>query len=293
MNTIFNLIMNITHLLRILPVSTKCWLFVFMMVPLCTIGQVNNSGFENWYQSSYNTEEPEGWTTNNVYPFSISVTKSTDCSSGTYAAKIISNGPSFEGRLPGYVETTIYPTEYANELLLHYKCDSIVEPGYGEIIIKLNAGDFYTVGYYSIYSTTNGYQHLRIPLTLDSVPEALYIMIRSRTVDTSGVQYVGFCSITVDDIQLVNATAVKDIVQPSAEVFAIPNEKQIVVNFSPEVGDAAHSLLMVCDLNGSAVFKKEMCNTTNIIALPYLADGLYIVRILNNNFQFAKKIWLH
>lgn len=257
----------------------KTILTLCLCIPVFVFAQIPNNSFEVW--AGYITEEPTGWITNNI-PYHVSVSKTTESYTGLFAAKVISNGPSFEGPAPGWLKTTLIPTEIPKKLILYYKCDSILPPAYGEIAVnQYNNGINTEIGKAEILSKTQSFELLSISLNCSQIPDSIEIKISSVTVN-NGLIYEGYVSFIVDDIILSNITGFIDqSFKKSIKLFPNPANGYLTVEVS-ENFDIQNGIIQILDLNGKLLNSMILNNYTQVLFIDDLSPNTYLLKVMNN-----------
>jgi len=173
-------------------------LYIFFFCGL--FAQIPNGSFENW-ETDLTDENPSHWTTNNVGPNFISVTKVMSLTDGLFAMKIKSRGPSFEGLGPGKVYCYLLPTNVYNTLSMTYRIDSLdTECNIEMIISQLNGQEEEQIGYWKRESVSNQDETLEIQLS-KNVSDTLKIEIRANSRATP-IGYSGHAEVVVDEMSL-------------------------------------------------------------------------------------------
>lgn len=172
-------------------------IFLFSTVSHCQI--IPNQGFENWITFGQ-LEEPEFWITNNALN-SISVSKSTDSYSGSFAMRVINNGPNFEGPLPGYAITSFSSPIIIPSLSAFVKCDSITGTGEGRIkVFGFTGSSIQQIGNWQTSLTISQYTPINIVLSPLLVFDSIQIQIQAFSqMDPLGWP-TGYVSLLVDDL---------------------------------------------------------------------------------------------
>lgn len=258
----------------------KIILTLCLCIPVFVFAQIPNNSFEEW--AGYITEEPTGWITNNI-PNHISVSKTTESYTGMFAAKVISNGPSFEGPAPGWLKTTLIPTEVPQKLTLYYKCDSILPPAYGEIAVnQYNNGIFIVLGKVEILNINQSFELLTIPLSSSQIPDSIEIRISSITIN-NGLTYEGYISFIVDDIVLSNTTG---LIEPSIDerILLYPNPVNGYLTVEvPKDFDIQNGIIQIMDTNGKVLKNTTLINNCNhLLFIGDLAPSTYLLKVMNH-----------
>ncbi len=153
-------------------------ILIFLVAADSNCQNIPNQGFENWITPG-STEEPEFWITNNSVN-SISISKSTDSHSGNFALKVINNGPSFEGPLPGYARTTFSSPGIIYSLSGFVKCDSISGTGEGRIVVfDYNGSSILKIGSWVTLSSFSAYTPINILLSPLVVFDSIQVQIQA------------------------------------------------------------------------------------------------------------------
>jgi hypothetical protein len=263
-------------------------LFILLLFnSFVSYSQIPNHDFGYW--SIINgVEEPDNWVTNNI-PSHISVEKSTISYSGNFAAKIISNGPSFEGPAPGWLKTTVSLIEPVNQLSFYYRCDTIIAPAIGEVVVKAWINGDPEISNYEISEQTTAYQQINLPLSINELPDSLTIQIISKTIN-DGTFYVGYIELLVDSFSLSFSTGVEENLRLLNEIIIFPNPSNSILNI--EVPDNVFSELLrfkIFTLDGRSVLEGELQSGYNKIDIRQFKKGAYIVQTTNEELFVNKR----
>ncbi len=160
---------------------------------------IPNQGFENWITFGQ-IEDPEFWITNNAVN-SISVSKSSNSHSGSFAIRVINNGPSFEGPLPGYAITSFSSPNIIYSISGFVKCDSIIGTGEGRIkVFGYTGTSIQQIGSWQTDSTITQYTPINILLNPLLVFDSIQVQIEAFSqMDPLGFP-TGHVSLLVDDL---------------------------------------------------------------------------------------------
>ena len=190
---------------------------------------------------------------NNTEGF-ISVEKSINSYSGDFAARITSNGPSFEGPAPGLLEITVYPEELVNQLSFYYKCDTILSPAIGEFEITAWKNDIdEVVGNLAITEKKPDYVLTEIPLSLIEIPDSLTIVFKAKTIN-DGVQYIGHVDFLIDNVLLDFTTSIADILRFMNDIRIYPNPVESALFLQiPEGITTGNLVFEIIGLNGKKI----------------------------------------
>ncbi len=252
---------------------------LFLFIPVFMFAQIPNNSFENWVVG--NTEYPVQWITNNN-PSYISIFKVYESYSGSFAAKVVSNGPSFEGAAPGWLKTSFIPATIPTQLTLYYKCDSILSPAYGAITINQYINGINTeIGKAEILSKTQSFTLLAISLNCSQIPDSIDIKISSVTVN-NGIVYEGYISIIVDDIVFSNTTG---FIDPSLkEILKLfPNPVNGYLNLEvSEDFDIQNGIIQIIDLNGKLLKNMTLNKCTQEVYIGDLSSNTYLLKVMNH-----------
>lgn len=257
----------------------KTILTLCLCIPVFVFEQIPNNSFEDW--AGYTTEEPVGWITNN-HPTHISVSKTTESYTGLFAAKVISNGPSFEGPAPGWLKTTLIPTEVPKKLTLYYKCDSILPPAYGEIAVnQYNNGIFTELGKVEILILNQSFELITISLSSSQIPDSIEIKISSITVN-NGVTYEGYISFIVDDIVLGYTLGLTELsIDERLSLYPNPVKGYLTVEV-PIDFDIQNGIIQIMDTNGKALKNTTLGNRKQVLFIGDLTPNTYLLRVMNH-----------
>jgi hypothetical protein len=196
-------------------------LLLYFYSPRIIFGQIPNASFELW-ETIDDLECLVGWTSNN-HPFGVTTKKVKGINDGEFALNLISNGISFEGRLPGYIRTSFMPDAPFNALLLSMEIDSLDSLGYVQIIVT--EGEFFdynqNIGFYYSKEYNPGKQTISIPL-IPCASDTIHIEIRANSTNF-GAYYDGYASIIVDDLSL---EYIQESENPLDDIRFYPNPAQ-------------------------------------------------------------------
>ena len=185
-----------------------------------------NLSFEDWAIDSQGIEQPLGWQTNNVYTNFHSVTKSVLASSGQYAARLRTNGFSFEGRAPGELSTTFYPSQPIQGLSFDLQVDSLRDGAYIELNMQA-----YQQGQL-VYADTLQFNRLQTNWSRRyiAIPQNNFDSLKLSFVASSymtGWGYEGYASCYIDDIRLSQASSIRSFVENTFSFYPRPAQDRI------------------------------------------------------------------
>ncbi len=272
---------------------------------------IPNGGFEDW-TSSGTYEEPDGWTTGNLFTvFSdsipVTVEKTTDSHSGTFAAKLTSKavnadldeivGLSYD-TMPGllalgsfasgqlgapynsspeaaevYVKYTQVGSDTAGILFSLTRWDQATE---SQIIVAQAAA--------LLASSTNNYQQVTLPFNYfqSGSPDSVNVLILSSVTDLLGnvdVTPSPGSTLFVDDASLITELP-NSVVENPVDFRIFPNPTSGTLNmiaFGYMFNGAL--TLDIVDMTGRVVQSSAIntvMSTTDVSSLP---NGLYVYRI--------------
>ncbi len=255
------------------------------------MAQIPNAGLENWVLIN-GCEEPTGWVTNNLAPWSISVEKTNDRWIDEWGMRVRSNNNiGFEGPMPGIVSTKfLFAGEY-NRLSFYYKVVSALPPAYAEIAIyeKLLNGSFNLLAKADFTETDCIWHYMSLPFYVSMSTDSLKIVISANTV-SSGTYFQGYSEWIIDDLKLKYTDV--GVKEPSAD--------KVLINPNPAKDDFTLSIpsswinlstdLIIIDNTGRKVMSRKIETSTSVINVASLSTGLYIVMLSNNQFQLSMKL---
>lgn len=272
---------------------------------------IPNGGFEDW-TSSGTYEEPDGWTTGNLFTFfsdsiPVTVEKTTDSHSGTFAAKLTSKavnadldeivGLSYD-TMPGllalgsfasgqlgapynsspeaaevYVKYTQVGSDTAGILFSLTRWDQATE---SQIIVAQAAA--------LLASSTNNYQQVTLPFNYfqSGSPDSVNVLILSSVTDLLGnvdVTPSAGSTLFVDDASLITELP-NSVVENPVDFRIFPNPTSGTLNmiaFGYMFNGAL--TLDIVDMTGRVVQSSAIntvMSTTDVSSLP---NGLYVYRI--------------
>lgn len=261
------------------------------LLPLTTIGQIPNPGFENWTIINY-VAEPDGWQTNNEYPLAISVSKTTDSYVGDFALQVIGDGPSFEGPGPGYASAVFTNGGVANKISAYVKCDSISGTGKGIIRVfgYLNSV-MQEIGYWETNVLIPQYALVEIPLNpAENFDSIQVILVSNSVMDPTGWP-TGFAKLKVDDLAAEIISGTKDLASGQLlEIFPNPCREELHLKYA----DGTLSELQVFDIKGRLVFQKHLFTSSVKIDVEQYQSGLYFIRTIDQNGRIeTNRVFIH
>ncbi|HNX44480.1 MAG TPA: T9SS type A sorting domain-containing protein [Bacteroidales bacterium] len=264
---------------------------ILLLIPIRLMAQIPNAGLENWVLIN-GCEEPTGWVTNNLAPWSISVEKTNDRWIDEWGMRVRSNNNiGFEGPMPGIVSTKfLFAGEY-NRLSFYYKVVSALPPAYAEIAIyeKLLNGSFNLLAKADFTETDCIWHYMSLPFYVSMSTDSLKIVISANTV-SSGTYFQGYSEWIIDDLKLKYTDV--GVKEPSAD--------KVLINPNPAKDDFTLSIpsswinlstdLIIIDNTGRKVMSRKIETSTSVINVASLSTGLYIVMLSNNQFQLSMKL---
>ena len=265
----------------------------------CTIilnAQIPNGGFENWT----NENEPEFWQTNNLPSAWITVSRSSNAYSGSYAAKVeIADYSGFP--VPPVLNSTFAVTQYSDVLSGYYQ----FYPVGNEVVLSVNAY-YYKDGLPSgrgsidIENPASSYTQFSFDPSggYTGPADTLWIHIEMMS-NSSTNPGIGSYAL-IDQLSLGGASDVEQINQtptdyslkqnypnpfnPSTVIeFSIPQESFVELKVFNVLGKEVSTLV---NDNYSAGNYKIDFRAKN------LPSGMYIARISAGNFVQTKKMIL-
>jgi len=262
----------------------------FLLLPSLLFSQIPNNSFEDWIINV--VEEPVGWLTSN-YPGYISVAKTVISFSGNFAVKISSNAPGFEGPMPGWLKTTIKPDKVYDQLTLYYTCDSVLSPGYGEIIVtSYSNGMPSEIGRLEVNEKFSGFVCAKINLNTSQKADSLEIKISANTVEYT-THYAGYFSWIVDDLQLVNTSAFNDNLSlESLVIYPNPSSHGLYIKIPEEI-QVYQGTVTILDINNRILRTSDIDRHDLNLNIEDLKAGTYILRLQINEFFKSMKFIIH
>ena len=261
---------------------------IIMMVLATLVNGQNNLDFETWVINSQGLEEPEFWKTNNIQNY-LSVSKSTNSSSGNYSALIKSNGISFEGRAPGILQTKWSSlSNPLQNISYDLKIDSLTNNAEAKVI---------SIGFVDgsvLFSDTATYT----VVTSGWVNEILILSDASTTCDSVQVSfiantiatptgYVGYSEFLVDNISLNQPLSTMELNAQESNIHIYPKPTKDVLQI--EVSDNTEiESIELFDLGGKRV--KTFNNSDRNLNISDLSSGTYFLRISTTKGGLAEKV---
>ena len=86
-----------------------------------------------------------------------------------------------------------------------------------------------------------------------------------------------------------NTTGIEELLGKSFTIAPNPAKDQLQINFEHTVTDAE---MTIFNMAGKVVFQKSDLNQVNLIALPEMAEGMYIIAIRHSEGQFNQKLMI-
>jgi hypothetical protein len=263
---------------------------IIIFIVLCcfkTNGQ-NNPGFENWEVNSQGIEVPEFWNTNNVQN-SISVSKSTSSFSGTYAARIESNGISFEGNAPGLLYATWTDLNIPmSNIIFSLNVDSLSNAAIVKVVARGYAsGNLIFSDTTSFSMVTDGWtsEELVLSDTL-TVCDSVEVVFSAHTMATP-TGFVGFAQFLLDDVSFNQPLSTSRLDGLSAHVNIYPNPT--LNGFFIESPDyLSISSVQLANLSGSVL--RRYNSDSRHIDVSAFSKGTYILKIETSQGAISKKI---
>jgi len=238
-------------------------------------------GFENWSSLS-GFEEPNGWVTSNLlYGFLLqappTVLKSTDASTGSFAAKLISLDVDDTTRISGLMIYSIPFTQRPTNISGSHKFTSNGDTLF--IAVSLTkfdqmADSSVAIGGYGVEltQTVNNYTNFSSPIQYQSnqTPDSLSIIILSPDQQISS-EFAYF----IDNIKLEGPAGIFDALNnkslgiypnPSNQSFFIPAQK-------------ATATVRLNDVSGKLIQEVTLNAGEREISTAQLANGVYFVEL--------------
>ena len=240
---------------------------------------IPNTGFENWTMQAGGYEDPDGWKTNNVSN-GVSVSKTTDSHSGSFALQVINNFPWIEGPLTGYSATVFNDTNVVSKISTYVKCDSLSGFGKGVIIIDGYSDTLYShIGYWETSIEIPQYTLIDIPITTLLHFDSIGVYIMSLGHHDSQGQSDGYAALKVDDITKETISDVEKVKSyQTLGVTPNPFEEYSILKF--ENPTAENSTLTIYDIRGKLVRTIDNVSTGEIkIERKNLSSGVYTFKI--------------
>jgi hypothetical protein len=258
-----------------------------LIFPAFLMAQPFNGGFEEW-DTVGNWEEPLGWISNSTQGF-VTVHKSTDAWSGSYALRVRSNGPSFEGLAPGLVDHTWVSPGYPASVTAYVKCDTLLEPGKAIIeVYGWKNGLSYEVGKWETDELIPEFQMIEIPLFLGDGVDSL--TFRGLAFTFPGpLGYEGFASFLIDQVEegeLVNLTSPDDY--DKLRLYPNPCRGLLWLEGMPE----GQKQLRIWAVDGGLVAEKNSTQEKIQWKLSHLPAAAYWLQVQVQNKVLVKKVIL-
>jgi len=258
-----------------------------------------NGDFENW--TEFTAEETDNWQSSNIFTLpvsSISVNKTTDSHSGSFAVKIESMITSFSDTLGFITNGHIgedgpvggMPVEDIPNILSGYYKYTPVGPdtaigGMTLYHYNENTGESEMLDSAFInLPATNNYTYFEIPVDYFSLPEpdTLNIVFGSGNFDEQGV-YIGLGStLYLDDLEITYKPHIVSVDDnhPVAKPRIYPNPARENIIF--ETLNLLHQPveIQIYNMDGQIVAKKGNRNSANFsFNVGHLSPGIYFYRM--------------
>ncbi|HKR05608.1 MAG TPA: T9SS type A sorting domain-containing protein [Bacteroidia bacterium] len=272
--------------------KTKIFLSViFVSLNLRANSQtIPNAGFEYWTMMPGQYENPDNWSTNNAAG-SISVSKTTDSYTGNYALRVINNGPSFEGSLPGYATIVYTSNSIVNKITAYVKCDSISGTGKGKIIVYGYSGTtIQQLGSWETSLEIPQYSLVQIPLNPVNTYDSILINIEAYA-QMDGLGFpTGYADLKADQLTEDLTSGIKESnFNSSLKIFPNPFSEYTTLTFDNPKGKSF--TLTVYDS-----LKRLVRTTRNItsgqikVEGKKLPPGTYILKIKSDDGAIVKEV---
>ncbi len=236
---------------------------------------IPNQGFENWITFGQ-IEEPEFWITNNAVN-SISVSKSNDSHSGSFAIGVINNGPSFEGPLPGYAITSFSSPNIIYSISGFVKCDSISGTGEGRIkVFGYTGTSIQQIGSWLTDSIISQYTPINILLSPLQVFDSIQVQIEAFSqMDPLGYP-TGHASLLVDDLVEYILSDAEEI-DFSKYFRLLPNPFTVFLEISRINNTQDKIYVKIFDISGRLVYHGDLISGSNnsVISTKIWPRGQY------------------
>lgn len=253
---------------------------ISFLLPVATICQIPNPGFEAWTIIN-NVEEPDGWDTNNEYPLALSVSKTTDSYEGDFALQVIGDGPSFEGPGPGFASAVFTTNGVANKISAYVKCDSISGTGKGIIrVFGYSNQVMQEIGYWETNVVIPQYALVEIPLTPAEIFDSIQVILVSNSIMDGTGWPTGFARLKVDDLKGEIISGTNDLAPGKLlEIFPNPCRDELNLKYT----GGALSELQIFDINGRVVFQQRLFTSSAKINVEHFDRGVYFIRTIDQN----------
>ena len=268
----------------------RCFLlFVLVFMQLNILTGQNLDAFEDW-ETINGFEIPKGWEINNAspgYPCSSRIVNETD---GSYALRLRSRGPSFEGAAPGYAFKKFYiPTSSAILIAADINVDSILDlfpGGFGAFQLYSSQNNYtHLIASWQVDTVTNGFVHVELPIEPNLLPDTLAISFVSGT--TLGpLGYNGYSEIIVDNLSMIFDVSATQFLgdSPLVQVFPNPSNGNIQIKTTEiQLGSAQ---LAALDGRGITAWKEVSNGRFDAGRVP---PGIYFLKIKAKDNQLITK----
>lgn len=268
----------------------RSFLLLLLVFSQITIGAGQNlDAFEDW-ETINGFEIPKGWEVNNAspqYPCSSRAVNETD---GSYALRLRSRGPSFEGAAPGYAFKKFYVSSPTVILIAaDINVDSIFDAfpgGFGAFQLYSSQNNYtHLIASWQVDTVTNGFVHVELPIEAGLLPDTLAISFVSGT--TLGpLGYNGYSEILVDNLQMTIDVSGTQTLGDTPLVRIFPNPSDGIIQV--ESGEIQLESAQLLSLDGKVISGWK--------AIPngrfdpgQVSPGMYFIKIRTTDNQLITK----
>ena len=268
---------------------------LFICLVINTYAQIPNAGFENWTLQIGGFEDPDNWTTNNdTVHNSISVSKTADSYTGSFALQVINNWRVFEGPHPGYATIVYTDTNLVSKISAYVKCDSISGTGKGIIKVYGYSGTSnQIIGNWETSIEISQYTLIEIPLSPIINYDSIRIQIIGFAENLPNGMPSGHSMLKVDemnaeitsDMEEFNINYLKFFPNPFSDYTLLKFENPTYENFTLTIYDASGKLVkLITNIQSGKIMieKQELSEGIYLLKMQsdatYLGAGIFIVQ---------------
>lgn len=274
-------------------------LIAIALMPILTIAQVPNAGFETWASGN-----PTDWLTTNIPGFATPITQATPSHSGSYAAK--GQAVDYQGQIFAPVLASMslsgtgFPVTqlYAN-LDVWYKTN-LVGTDLMTVGVLFMDGSGMTLAAGAVDVTTNSsaFTQLTVPVQYLQAGTPASCIITITCSDAGGNEPDVNTWFVVDDLTLSGTlSGINEVQANQVPILVYPNPANNVVNVRINATDNSANKLLLFNINGQRINEYSLESTqttqTKTIDVSTLTNGLYFLRTDGNSSKSAIMVVNH